>query len=537
MLIKAEALTATVLALVLALPAAAEESIFDEENTDFDGKSVEVAPPLDPATVSGSYTLAGSADTSRDVPGEAVYELRNRLDLRSWTPLSETTSVVLQARFLHLLLVPLSEENSDTLPGNFDDVDSPYAPWRAELGDAFLSSRFGNLLLRVGQQRVVWGRTDVARPLDLINPGDFRDPAGDMMGAEFSAGSTTLPIFMAKAEYVGSLGTAQAVLIPFFVPHRFALVSGDFAVASPANPLAAMNPVFGGLSQLDKGLYDSLEKATIGTEVPDETPENASGGIRLTSTAARFDLGLSYLFAWDRTPSLTLDPDLAKVLSIIASDEAFVTDFDAVGLFTRHPEVAGLQAAVSERARAGQEVFSIRYERWHVLGADMQTYLGPVGLRADLAWTPGRNFITPDFQSLRRSSLNTALGLSYEAGEGELALLAEGFWLHTFRKDGDTVRELPLVFGRDFTGLTLGLRLDLELLYDVPFVVQAGGTVFLKRLDFVFAPQLTWRVAQSVRIFAGAQFYQAPPKSREGLTIGDLFDTTDQVFVGFQQSF
>ena len=240
--------------------------------------------------------------------------------------------------------------------------------------------------------------------------------------------------------------------------------------------------------------------------------------------------------AWDRTPSVTLDPDLQTVLGVIVNDPLFLQDLDAVGLFTRNPEVAQLQGQVSERAQAGQKVFDIHYERWHVVGVDAQTYLGPLGVRADVAWTPARHFVTANFQTLRRASIHGALGLSYEAGEGELTLLAEGFWLHAFAQDDDTAAQRPLLFGHDFTGLTFGVRADLDPGFGIPLVLQAGGTLFLKQLDYVVAPQLTWRVTESTRLFAGGQFFVAPSDA-EGLTLGALFDTTDQVFLGLQQSF
>ena len=521
----------------LASPALAEESIFDPENPALPAEVAAPAAVVDPATFTGSYALAGAVDLVRDAQGEAVYELRNRLNLRGRVPLSPRTSVVLEADFRHLLLVPKSGDPNSFLPGDFDDVDPVYAAWRAELGDAYVSTRFGRLLVRVGQQRVVWGRTDLARPLDVLNPADFTDGPGAAMGADFAALGATRPIFMAKADYVGELATAQFVLVPFFSPHRFSLLSGDFAVARPGNALAARNPALAGLQRLDPSLYDVVEPALVGTEIPDETPSNASAGLRLTTHTAGFDLGVGYFYGWDRVPEVVLDPDLQEVLGIIANDEVFLDDFDTIGLFTRHPELGRLQAAVSQRAEAGEEVLAARYQRWHVLGLDAATYLGPIGVRADVAWTPERTFVTEPLRSNRRASTNAALGLSYEGDEGEVAVLLEGFWLHVFSRPSDGPDERPLVFGHDFPGLSFGLRVDLEVLWGVPLVVQAGGIVFLARYDYVLAPQLVWRIDTDTRMFVGAQIYEDPPGRDKRLTVGGLFDTNDQVFLGIEQGF
>ena len=518
-------------------PVAAEESIFDPENPDAGSETPAAQVDLDPATFAGSYVLAGAMDILRDSDGEAVYELRNRVNLRARTPLSPETSIVLEADFRHLLLVPKSGDHNGFLPGDFDDVDEAYAPWRASLGDAFVSTRFGKLLLRVGQQRVVWGRTDLARPLDVLNPADFTDGPGAAMGADFASLGTTSPILMAKADYVGEFATTQFVLVPFFSPHRFSLLSGDFAVARPGSPLAAQNPALAALHRLDPALYDVIEPALIGTEVPDEVASNASAGARVTSHLSGVDVGASYFFGWDRVPVIVLDSELQEVLGIISNDERFLLDFDTIGLFTRHPELARLQASVSSKAQAGQEVLAARYKRWHVLGLDAATYLGPIGVRADLAWTPARTFVTGQFQSNRRASTNAALGLSYEGGEGEVALLLEGFWLHVFERPDDGREERPLIFGRDFPGVSFGVRVDLEPLANVPLVIQAGGIVFLARYDYVLSPQLVWRFDGDTRAFVGAQIYEDPPGRDKRLTIGGLFDTNDQAFLGIEQGF
>lgn len=544
--------------LLSAASSSAEETIFDPENPDsaaagasepsgeetiFDPENpVVVETPgapvvVDPAVFTGTYSLAGAMDFLRDSEGEGVYELRNRVGMRGRIPIAPKTAVTLEADFRHLVIVPRSGEHNAFLPGDFDDVDDAYAPWRAQLGDAFISTRFGRLLVRVGQQRVVWGRTDLARPLDILNPADFTDGPGSAMGADFTALGATTPILMAKASYVGELATTEFVLVPFFEPHRFSLLSGDFAVARPGNELAARNPAISGLQRFDPALYDVIEPALIGTEVPDEVASNASAGLRVTTHAAGVDLGAGYFFGWDRIPVITLDPDLQEILGIITNDERFLADFDTVGLFTRHPELGRLQAAVSERAQGGAEVLAARYKRWHVLGADMATYLGPIGVRADVAWTPERTFVGENFQSTRRASSNAALGLSYEGDEGEVALLIEAFWLHVFSREGDGREQRPLIFGRDFPGLSFGARIDLEILAGVPVVVQAGGIVFLARYDYILSPQVLWRLDGDTRVFLGAQIYEDPPGEDKRLTLGGLFDTNDQAFLGIQQGF
>ena len=525
------------LALFLGAPALAsaqEESIFDADNPDAAQSSDTPDAPLQVGYFSGLYSATLGVDTLRDAPGEAIYELTNRLSLRARVPLTDQTSALVEARFDHRLLALLSDRGRAALPGRFDDVDTPLgALYSAQLGEAHVSTRFGPLLLRVGQQRVVWGSAEVTRPADVVNPLDL---SAGPLGADLVA--PTRPIFMAKADLVTEVASLQLLLIPFFEPHRASLVSGDFALARPSSPLAGTLPALALLDNLEPTLFESVESALVGTALPEQVPANASVGLRVSKlfqSAGNLSLALSYLFGWDRVPLLDLDPALAETLAIISTDRQFARDFDLLGLFQRNPDLLDLQQTLSDKAAAGQPLLSATYERWHVLALDGAFYLGPIGVRADLAFSPERTFLTEGFQSTRLPAFNTALELSYESDQGQLVAIAEGFWIHVV--DAPEGRGAPLLFESDYFGLALGLQVDLERWFErLPVSVQLSALAGLRDLDLLMAPSLTWRLSEATRLKISAQIFTEPLKE-VALSPGALYDTNDQLLFGVERNF
>jgi len=480
--------------------------------------------------VRGRWRVTGAMDLERTEPSEDIYELHNLLELRTRQQLGVDTSAVLEARLRHALLFEYREQGRDALPGRLDDVERPRGLKAIELMDAYVSTRWDRLLLRVGQQRVVWGSAELTRPADVVNPLDLAAPLG---GDGFGL-TPTVPVFAVKADWVGELGTVQGVLLPFFEPHRTALLSTDFSPAAQPE-LQRRQPLLALLSQLvHPSLYERVEGALVGTELPDETLLNPSAGLRLSTHAGPADLAVSYLYAFDRVPVVVLDPTLSELIGAVASDGQVLNDFDLGGFFGRHPEVFALQSELSTKAAAGHELLSVTYARWHVVAFDSTVYVGPIGVRADVAWSPERTFVTEAFTSVRRPAVNSALNLAWEGDAGEFAVVLEGVWLHVF--DGPTsAQERIFLFGNDFRAIAGGLLLDLEpMAVALPLSFQLGGLVDLDGADAVLSASASWKLSGQARLGVGVQAFTPPLGGRETLSLGGLFDPNDQAWVSFE---
>ncbi len=529
------AAAAVLLGLLAATPRAdaqEEEIIFDPENQDPTPAPDEAAPttppPPDPAPpprrvgyTTARYRLTGGADLRFDRPGEDVWELHNTLWLQTRQPLGEDAWAEVSARLAHSLF--------GAAP---DDPQSARALYAADLGDAWISTRWGNLLLRAGQQRITWGSAELTRPADVVNPLDL---TAAFTAPDALSLTPTRPILAAKLDWVGEHLTLSGVLIPFFEPHRLSLLSTDFGVARGASPLASQHPALGLLERLiDPSLVDGFERAFAGTRIPDQTPQNASVGLRLTSNALGPDLAFGWLYGWDRTPVVHIDPDLRRLLDLVAQDDALLKDLDLLGFVGRNPEVFPLQQRLAMRARDGEALLAMDYRRWHVLEIDGAGYIGPVGVRADLAFSPQRTFITSDLAAVRRPATHAALELSWEGDDGALILLAEPFWLHIF--DAPSGEARPLLFRSDLYGLAFAARADLQALdiAPLPLTLQAGGLVSARDGDSILNLGLAWTPLPSTRVALDLQLFNPAPEGASD-ALGSLYNPNDRLLLSLEQ--
>lgn len=64
-----------------------------------------------------------------------------------------------------------------------------------ELDEAYLEGPLGKVELKLGRQVVVWGESDIFRPLDIINPIDIRDPVFT------DTGGRRLPVWITRVDW------------------------------------------------------------------------------------------------------------------------------------------------------------------------------------------------------------------------------------------------------------------------------------------------------------------------------------------------
>ncbi|MCA9562429.1 MAG: hypothetical protein KC561_03025, partial [Myxococcales bacterium] len=461
-------------------------------------------------------------DTRNELPNEDVFLLQNRLELRAKLDFSENWTAVVEGRLEHRLWGQ-GDPDEPNLIVNGDHYSGVFEPC---LRDAYVSGRFGSFFLTVGNQSVVWGAGTLSRPADVINPQDYRNGTLD------TPGDQRIPVFAVEGNYVFERMALSVVVIPFFEPHAFDVIGTDFAISRALMRGEGDAALVDSLDQfLDPSIQPRLNEGLGLTNFPDALPGNISAGTRLTGTFGGVDLGLGYFFGWERIPFIYVDPELAELFSLILEDEEFMQDYDFFGLIGRNPEILGLQESLSERAASGETLLVSEYRRQHTVEADMATYLGQLGIRAEVAYNPQRTVILADFSSIRRPALSAALALTYEKSEN-FALHLEGFWSHLFDMPEAEATALSsednygaigfIQFGlAEIDGLARSRWGDLGFRF--------GGLWNASSKDFILYPSISFAVSDVVDIGLGAMFFFGPELSEE-LTIGGLYDANDQVF-------
>ncbi len=492
---------------------------------------------LDEGPVGAEYVSEWSStallDTAWQGQGEDVVELGTTLSLELSYELDVNTRLVISGQILHWMG---GEENADQ-PNLLVNAANPRAELDVRLGESYARWSAGSVTVRAGNLLTSWGSTDLTRPGDVINPTDARTWGPSPAGA-----GQRVPQPAVEASWAWEGGALSAVFVPFFVPDYVVLVGRDAgfvdALGAPTNP--------GPLGQAALGLLDPASTEELNgflssSVYPDERPEHVSGGARLTSTAWNTDFGLGYFVGWNRTPFTTLDPEVRDLFALVLQDGQVLQDLDVPAFLRRNPQAVGAFGRINGRINAGQQLVSTGFRRRQTLVADLARYLGPIGVRADVAFSPAQVFVGDDLSGLRRPTISSALGLGYERVDGDraLALSLEGFWIEPLGRDHALTRAFvppgeegpeevePLIIGDRLFGVAGGGRWQTPL-WDLD--LEVGGVFNLTTLDLIAQAAVSRRFASWLVVRAGVLVYEGPDP-QDLLSVGGLYDRNDQAFV------
>jgi len=483
-------------------------------------------------TFAARYAAGLWVDTGWEGDGEDIVEWRGEAGLDLEQTLSTNWSAVAGAEFRYWM----GGEYNDDAPNLLVNASSPRGAAEMRSEETYVLFRSNRWAFRGGHLRTPWGSTSLVRPGDVVNPVD-----ASAFEAPSDAGGRLLPQPSAELSYVRPNWDLTAVLVPFFVPNRVTLFGRDSAVATGPNraigrdlPVADLFDRF-----LDRSIYEEAQPLLASPSRPDERPENASLGLRWTGTRWNTDFGLGYFFGWDRTPSIRVDEDLQRLADLAVADGQVLQDFDIQAFISREPGALDLLDSIAESRRMGTSLVDLEHDRLHSVVADVSRYLGPVGLRADVAFHPERTWVTRRLRTVRRPTLFAAAGASYERFVSDRPLVAtlEGFWLEPFASDAAPTRWFVadedrgsqdseiLLFGDGYRGAATALDWGLPV---ADLELRLGSIVELDTGGVVLNGRVSRRWTSWFRTSIGAAVYEDLAGSDE-LSIGGLYDRNDRI--------
>lgn len=481
------------------------DTIIDPENSSAQLVAQIVPKPTYPTNTSLLLRWASRSQIDTDfAEKEDIFEHHLDLNLALDAELSPSLRVLMEAEFRHWIGAP---EHSDYR-----------ASHDARLGEAYVAYRQGAWAFRAGNLITRWGATDMTRPADVINPTD-----------QTTLNPSALPR-IAQPTLEASVGAdtwrMTGILVPFFVPNRAWAFGRDTAAWSGSSPLGAAFPVGGLLETLfDPSVQDDVQPALLATRVPDETPQNFSGGFRASTTLANTDLAMSWFYGWDRTPSVQIAPEFRSVLNTLVTDQIFLTDFDFFGVIGRNPGLLNEFTSLTDSLQAGESVFDISHDRLFTLAVDATRYVGPIGVRAEAVFQPERTFVRHDLSTERKKTLSGALGLSWEhinAEDDLFAVSVEGFLVEPL--DGGEYVQV----GRGMVGAAALVN---WVLPSPSLQLQLAGTWVATAQDVILAPSINWRAASVFNVRLFGLFFGS--WGDEKLTTAKIMDHNDFVGVEF----
>jgi hypothetical protein len=153
---------------------------------------------------------------------------------------------------------------------------------RIESKEAYLLYGGDDFDLRLGQQQIVWGKTDGIRMLDIINPFDLREFILD----DFL--DSRIGLWSARLNYYADIGGAENefefVLVPDARPAEFAPIGSRWGFALPPAP-------------------PGIAVISLASGQPNWALKNMEAGIAWRANVAGWDLSLNYYYGWNDRPN------------------------------------------------------------------------------------------------------------------------------------------------------------------------------------------------------------------------------------------
>jgi len=284
------------------------------------------------------------------------------------------------------------------------DVFDKRTAYEASVRELYLGGIWDHFDLRVGNQRIAWGKGDAISPNDVVNPRDLRDPL--LTDTELRR----IPTFAVRADIEGGSHALQLVFQPFFIPDNYEINGSNWSIIQPTTPdsIRGLFRLINGL--FDESLHDPAQRLFAQTSLPDRP----SGGARYTFTGHNFDASLYYHYGYTSTPEVKIDPNFAGAISMVDWRTATPTAL----------------APVLGLLDMGIAPYSAAFDRRHHVGFDGVTTVGPIAIKVDAGYDTKAVFYQPDIESFVTGQTQGVLSLEYQTGEIGKLLLLEGVYTH-----------------------------------------------------------------------------------------------------------
>jgi len=366
-----------------------------------------------------------------------------------------------------------------------------------EVSEAFADVHLRRADLRVGVQRMAWGKLDGIPPTDILNPRDYHDPlVEDFEERKIGIPAVLGTYYLPDVPRLALAGVrATLVYIPLAVPPRLGVVEERWF---PQSLMPPRRIVVSAATLTRAGLpTDTPLVLPVTLETENHRPPRHldAGGLalRLGGTAGESDWDLYHYTGPETGPDLDLRPELQLV------------------------SLTPLHARVVSRLRQAHDAI-------HMTGADWAMPIAGFTVRAEAAWLDDRPYLrrSSDLTSqsalaglplkrialelLKRHRAAVPLGTLFPSFDTvEWGAGADYFWrgyrpLLQVNQIAFLERTPPLVVSDPETRLVASVRK--QYLAERMEVEVRGVWAFERQAWFVF-PRLSYRVRDDLRLRVG----------------------------------
>lgn len=331
--------------------------------------------------------------------------------------------------------------------------------------------------LRVGAQRIAWGRGDAFQPNDILNPRDLSDP---ILG---ETEVQRLPSFAVRADIDSGPASLEIVLQPFFRPSRYDVYGTNWAVIQDGAPAPYRGLMALQTSLVDPTLQGALQPLLGQSQLPKDDLSATQAGLRLRWSGKGYDGSYYFHYGYDATPRMVVDPQFAQALGMIDFSMASASSLDPV----------------LQLIDMGVKPTDARYVRRVHQGADLETTHGSWVLRLDGAYDSEMVFVRrSDFQGVALPSIQLVAGAEYQTGQIGRTVLFEAMY---HRLEGGAPRDGELL-GTDQNSAALAMVWKWNFFDDqLAFELRALGGI--GPTQYLLVPRMIWKVGNTQLHFGG----------------------------------
>ncbi|MBN2395879.1 MAG: hypothetical protein JXC36_05365 [Candidatus Atribacteria bacterium] len=172
--------------------------------------------------------------------------------------------------------------------------------------EAFLDFYFKSTDLRLGQQRIAWGKADGINPTDHFNPVDYTRPFAEENRIEIPA---------LRLKHYRNDWIIDMVWAPFFIPSKF------------PEPGSRWLSNGGQMPSLPSG-YELNDFKVEPLIEPEFNLENSEYGIRISRWSGTIDASMSYFHGWQKEPvsHINMIPLNAGLMDLIIEPAYHIID-------------------------------------------------------------------------------------------------------------------------------------------------------------------------------------------------------------------
>lgn len=337
----------------------------------------ETKPSLlpDSLELGGFVELKAALNTRRANSSQIPQTFRNRIRLEGkWSPGATPEDMFQQVGDHDVFLLASVQSDYLRFKSNQTTSDSDL-----ELFEAYMHWSRNPWEVRLGRQRIRWGKTDEVSPVDNLNPEDLREfllPDRE---------DRKIPNWMARVRYFSEKMTLEGVFIPFFEPSRFAYFGTDWSLLQGIEdlvtaPTPAVSP------------HPLYQQPAVLEQTPHRRFTNGDWGLRVSKTRGNMDMAASYLYAWQKLPHI----------------QGFTPD--AMEIFERN---GVLSQSSSFQAWNHPAALAATFRRINIVGLELETTLAQFGLRGEAAYFDRKTLHTINLDSTEKPVLQYVLGVDY----------------------------------------------------------------------------------------------------------------------------